>query len=81
MAETPIPQTRLERQKAEYDAAIGKAKKNAPMAAKSLKTNKNYLDELADIMENAGQTGTEKAIFQKESPAAQLSKPGNSWWD
>jgi hypothetical protein len=81
MEEAPIPQTRLERQKAEYDSAINKAKKNAPIAAKSLKTNKNYLDELADIMENAGQTATEKAIFQKESPSAQLGKPGNNWWD
>jgi hypothetical protein len=79
MAEAP--KSRLERQKAEYDIAIGQAKKNAPTAAKSLKTNKNYLDELSDIMENAGQTSTEKAIFQKESPAAQLGKPGNSWWD
>jgi hypothetical protein len=79
MAEAPT--SRLERQKAEYDTAIKQVKKNIPVAAKSLKTNKNYLDELGDIMENAGQTGTEKAIFQKETVSSQLGKPGNSWWD
>jgi hypothetical protein len=79
MAEAPM--SRFVRQKAEYDAAIKQAKKNIPTAAKSLKNNKNYLDELADIMENAGQTGTEKAVFQKESPAVSLGKPGNTWWD
>lgn len=75
------PKTKLERQKVEYDHAISKAKKNAPNAERSLKTNKNYLDELSDIMENAGQTSTEKAIFQKETVSSQLGKPGNSWWD
>lgn len=76
-----VPKNRLERQKEEYDSAVRQAKKNIPSAAKSLKTNKNYLDELADIMENAGQTGTEKAVFQKDSPAVSLGKPGNTWWD
>jgi prefoldin subunit 5 len=79
MAEAP--KTKLERQKIEYDSAISRARKNAPNAEKSLKTNKNYLDELSDIMENAGQTATEKAIFQKETVSSQLGKPGNSWWD
>lgn len=76
--------SRLDRQKADYDAAVKEAQKNVPSAAsgaKLMNSRKNYLDELSNSLDNAGQTSQEKQIFQKESANDQLFKKLKSWWD
>jgi hypothetical protein len=82
MAEKPM--SRLERQKADYDAAVKEAQANVPSAksgAKVLNSRKNYLDELSNSLDEAGQTASEKTIFQKESMSDQLFKKMRNWWD
>ena len=76
--------SRLERQKADYDAAVKEAQKNVPSAmsgAKVMNSRNNYIDELSKSLDNAGQTAQEKQIFQKESVNDQLFKKVKSWWD
>jgi len=76
--------SRLERQKADYDAAVKEAQANVPSVksgAKLVNSRKNYLDELSNSLDDAGQTAAEKTIFQKESASDQLFKKMKNWWD
>lgn len=76
--------SKFERQKAEYDAAVKEAQKNTPSAVsagKLVNSRKNYLDELSNALDNAGQTAAEKQIFQKESASDSLFKKLKNWWD
>jgi hypothetical protein len=76
--------SKFERQKADYDAAVKEAQKNVPSAVSAAKvgaSRKNYLDELSNALDNAGETAQEKQIFQKESAGDQLFKKLKNWWD
>jgi hypothetical protein len=61
--------SKVERQKADYESAIKQAKNSlaAKNADKVLNSRNNYLDELSKSLDEAGQPPQEKLIFQKES--------------
>ena len=69
---------RMTRQKQDSDKAFERASRNmnAPDLAKGLSNRKNYLDELQKELEQAGQTPTERTVFNttKETPTKQ-------WWE
>jgi hypothetical protein len=74
--------TRLDRQKEDYDAALKETQRNnhsAVSAGKLLYNRKSYLDELSNTLDNAGQTETEKMIF---NPTTNRPVDKNkNWWE
>lgn len=57
----------------DYDEALRRAQKSIGAGTRADK-RMNPIDQLNDDLQNAGQTQTERDVFEKEVPA-------RSWWE